>query len=62
MERCKVVWDEVGVCHAVFGSILSEDDQFIELVLSDGTNLRIAKSRIVKIEKPVERSNGRSGY
>ena len=48
----KAVWDECGTAHAVVGSILKEDDQFIELVLSDGTNLRISKSRIIKIERP----------
>jgi len=53
----KAVWDECGTAHAVVGSILKEDDQFIELVLSNGTNLRISKSRIIKIEQL-----GRGGY
>jgi len=53
----KVVWDECGTAHAVVGSILKEDDQFLELILSDGTDLRVAKSRIVKIER-----SGRGGY
>jgi hypothetical protein len=53
----KLVWDECGEAHSVRGSILKEDDQFLELVLSDGTNLRISKSRIIKIERP-----GRGGY
>jgi len=53
----KAVWDECGTAHAVVGSILKEDDQFIELVLSNGTDLRIAKSRIIKIEQL-----GRGGY
>jgi len=53
----KIVWDECGTAHSVRGSILKEDDQFLELALSDGTNLKVAKSRIIKIERP-----GRGGY
>jgi preprotein translocase subunit YajC len=53
----KAVWDECGTAHAVVGSILKEDDQFIEIVLSDGTDLRISKSRIIKVERP-----GRGGH
>ncbi len=53
----KVVWDECGVAHTVRGSILKEDDVFLELVLADGTDLKVAKTRIIKIEQP-----GRGGY
>jgi hypothetical protein len=58
MERngmVKIVWDEGGTCHAIRGRVLpEEDDLFLVLQLIDGTELRIAKSRIVKIERPPE--------
>lgn len=53
----KVVWNEAGVCHAVSGQFVEDDGVFLNLVLPDGTEISIAKSAIIKIEKP-----GRGGY
>ena len=51
-EYSKVVWDEDGACRAIRGKIVSDDDLFLVLQLIDGTELRIAKRRIVKVERP----------
>jgi len=50
-EDIKIVWDEDGTCHAVRGKEISEDEQFVRIRLIDGTELNIAKSRIIKIER-----------
>ena len=47
----KLVWDEGGTCHAVRGIEMSNDAQFVVIKLVDGTELSIAKARIVKIER-----------
>ena len=60
MERngmIKVVWKEGDMCHAVNGQYVDDDGVFLKLVLFDGTELSIAKSAIIKIEK-----SGRRGY
>ena len=51
-EYGKIVWDEGGTCRAVKGRILSdEDDYFLVVLLVDGTELRIAKGKVIKIER-----------
>ncbi|MEM0343952.1 MAG: hypothetical protein QXU73_06890 [Thermoplasmata archaeon] len=49
-----VVWDEGGICHAIKGRLLDDDDLFLVILLAYGAELRIAKSRIVKIERVPE--------
>jgi len=53
-EYVKIVWDEGGICHAIRGRELSDDDCFIVIRLIDGTELSIAKSSIIKVERPPE--------
>lgn len=51
----KVVWNESGECHAVWGK--PEDDDggiFVRLRLVDGTRIEISKACVVKIETPQE--------
>ena len=54
MERngtAKVVWEEGGKCHAVRGELVSSGDAlFLKLRLVDGTELNIARSRVIKVE------------
>lgn len=50
--KVKVVWDEGGTCRAVKGRIIDdEDDYFLVVVLVDGTELKIAKGRVIKVER-----------
>jgi len=49
-KETKIVWDECGTAHSVRGMILKDDPEFIELILIDGTMIRISRSRIIKVE------------
>ena len=51
-REIKVVWDENGECHCVTGIMIDQDEQFFIFRLRNGNELSIAKSRIIKIEKP----------
>lgn len=48
----KVVWDEGGTAHSVWGSVADTSGEFVVVVLQDGTQISLARSRIIKIEKP----------
>jgi hypothetical protein len=50
----KVVWDEAGTAHSVWGSIADSSDDFVVVVLQNGTQISLARSRVIKIEKPAE--------
>jgi hypothetical protein len=54
-ESIKIVWDEGGTCHAIRGRTVADDDRFIIIQLIDGTELSVAKSNIIKIERSPER-------
>jgi hypothetical protein len=57
MERnvsIKLVWNEGGTCHAIRGWEVSDDARFIVIQLVGGTELSVAKSSIIKIERSTE--------
>lgn len=47
----KIVWNEGGTCHAIRGQEVSDGNRFIVIQLTDGTELSVAKSSIIKIER-----------
>jgi len=49
-KETKIVWDECGTAHSVRGTILKDDPEFIELVLADGTMIKISRRAIIKVE------------
>jgi hypothetical protein len=49
-----VTWDEVGYFHRVRGLLKNEDETFLTVRLENGTELRIAKKAILKVETPAE--------
>lgn len=48
----KVVWDEGGDAHSVWGSLVDAPGDFVFVDLKDGTRISLARSRIIKIEMP----------
>lgn len=51
-EEYVVVWREGNIDHKIIGArILAEDDLFLRIATANGTEIRLSKSAIIKIEK-----------
>jgi len=51
-EHIKIVWDECGTAHSVRGQLIEENEAYIVLRLIDGTEIKVARSRVIKVERP----------
>ena len=53
-DEILVTWDEVGRYHRVRCTLKAEDESFLTVTLQDGTELRIARKALLKVETPAE--------